>query len=152
MGQVEALGEKFAAVGVEDDDEADFQFLKRRRWELGLDVTGTQALGKFVGQIPGWRIRWWSGRACSIRWKSAGGAGDVSPGEILFQAGEAAHQNDARESKKAADQAKHGDADDQQSLPPKGGRHTELGNVEGHHERPQEPLYRSAEGMDLAVS
>ena len=65
-----------------------------------------------------------------------------SAGEILFQSGESAHQYNARQSKQTTDQTKHGDADDQQSLPPKGGRHTELGDVEGRSERPQELLYR----------
>ncbi len=53
VGQVEALGEEFAAVGVDDDHEADFQLLKRGGGELCLDVTRAQALGEFVGQIPG---------------------------------------------------------------------------------------------------
>ena len=48
MGKVEALGEEFAAMGIEDDHEADFQLLKRRGGKFGLDVTGSQTPGVLV--------------------------------------------------------------------------------------------------------
>ena len=51
--QVEAPGEEFAAVGIENDHEADFQLLKRWGGEFGLDITRPLAAGEFVGQIPG---------------------------------------------------------------------------------------------------
>ena len=48
----------------------------------------------------------------------AGSALDVSSREILFEDGEATHEDDAREHEQAGDQAKHGNPDDQQSLAP----------------------------------
>ena len=142
MGQVEALGEKFAALRVKDDDEADFQLLKRRGGEFSLDVARPLTPGEFIGQVPATVFAGGLIERAQFVGQSAGGALDVSSGEILFQDGEAAHKHDAREHKKTADQAKHGNPDDQQSLPPKGGRHTQLCYVEGSQDKPQVQLYR----------
>ena len=50
----------------------------------------------------------WSSVLNFVR-QSAGGARDILSGEILFQDGESAHEHDAREHEKAADQAEHGE-------------------------------------------